>query len=296
MSYTTYVTTWGTDPLVQVQDMVGKGVIKKGVRVMLAFASFNFTDGTYIPGFGGITLDKTKQIVDYVHSNNGNISLSIGGATYAFYGSDLYTLPGFLAGNINTVLNKCGFDGVDFDIEDSSGNVPSNFANTAASLINTLRTLNEGLYISLTTPAQAWGAGMYQKSLLDLVIGNINVWQPMEYDLWIESGLSYAGQIEFDINYYLSAWSVNPGKIVLGLMPGKDDMGRDLTLQDALNLTTYGMQNNLVGIMTWDANNDSVGLDGNAPYAFSLGIESMLGKRKRNMRKYLKKRGINKII
>ena len=89
---------------------------------------------------------------------------------------------------------------------------------------------------------------------------------------------------------------MNPGKIVLGLMPGKDDMGRDLTLQDALNLTTYGMQNNLVGIMTWDANNDSVGLDGNAPYAFSLGIESMLGKRKRNMRKYLKKRGINKII
>ena len=107
-----------------------------------------------------------------------------------------------MAGNINTILNTCGFDGVDFDIEDSSGNVPSNFANTAASLINTLRSLNEGLYISLTTPAQAWGAGMYQKSLLDLVIGNINVWQPMEYDLWIETGSTYANQIQYDINFY----------------------------------------------------------------------------------------------
>jgi len=294
MSYNTYVTTWGRDPLDLVNDMIAKGVLKKNVRVILAFASFNFTDGTYIPGFGSLTIDKTKQIVNLVHANNGKISLSIGGATYPFYGSDLYTLPGFLAGNINTILNTCGFDGVDFDVEDSSVMVPSNFAETTASLINTLRSLNSGLYISLTTPAQAWGAGMYQKSLLDMVIGNIDVWQPMEYDLWIESGSNYAAQIEFDINYYMSAWGVNPVKMVLGLMPGDDDLGHNLSLQDTLNLTSYVLKNNLAGVMAWDADIDSQGVDGNAHYAYSLGIESMIGLRRRRFRKYVKKMGISK--
>ena len=30
--------------------------------------------------------------------------------------------------------------------------------------------------------------------------------------------------------------------------------------------------------MTWDANIDSTGIDGNAPYAYSMGIQSMLQK------------------
>ena len=38
MSYTTYVTTWGTNPLQQVQDMINKGVLQVGTRVVIAFA------------------------------------------------------------------------------------------------------------------------------------------------------------------------------------------------------------------------------------------------------------------
>ncbi len=55
-TYSTYVTTWvtgqnpqpctvggqGTDPLVQIQDMISKSVLQSGTRVILAFASFNF--------------------------------------------------------------------------------------------------------------------------------------------------------------------------------------------------------------------------------------------------------------
>ena len=77
-------------------------------------------------------------------------------------------------------------------------------------------------------------------------------------------------------NFYITNWSVNPSKIILGLMPGKDDMNRDLTLQDALNCTSFALQKGLQGVMTWDANIDSTGIDGNAPYAYSMGIESML--------------------
>lgn len=282
MNYTTYITTWGTNPFTQIQDMINKSVIKNNTRVILAFASFNFISTDYIPGIeGGLTMATIQEITNLVHTYGGKISLSIGGATYPFNGSSLYDKPGDLANNINIVLSKCGFDGVDFDIEDYYGNVPSNFANQAASLINTLRSLNSGLYISLTTPAQAWSAGCYQQQLLNLTIGNINVWQPMEYDLWIESGSTYYDQIMWDINYYINNWSVNPSKIVLGLMPGADDMNHNLSLQDTLNLTSFAKSKNLSGIMTWDANIDSTGVDGNAPYAYSLGIESMLNNNKR---------------
>jgi chitinase len=278
-SYTTYVTTWGTNPLDQVKDMTNKSVLQSNTRIVLAFASFNFESTSYIPGInGGITISDIQTIVNYVHSVGSNISLSIGGATYPFTGSSLYNRPGDLANNINQVLSICGFDGVDFDIEDYYENVPSNFANQTASLINTLRSLNSNLYITLTTPAQAWSAGCYQQNLLNLTIGNINAWQPMEYDLWIQNGSSYYDQIQWDINYYLETWSVAPNKIILGLMPGSDDISHDLSLQDALNLTSMSKNSGLQGIMTWDANIDSTGPDGNAPYAYSLGIQSILNK------------------
>ena len=277
MSYSTYVTTWGTNPSILIQDMINKNVIKNNIRIILAFASFNFESTDYIPGISsGLTMSDIQQIVNLVHSHGGRISLSVGGATYPFNGSSLYNRPGDLANNINQVLIKCGFDGVDFDIEDYYGNVQSDFANQAASLINTLRSLNSSLYISLTTPAQAWSVGCYQQQLLNLTIGNINAWQPMEYDLWIQSGSTYYDQIMWDINYYISNWSVNPSKIILGLMPGNDDMSHNLTLQDALNLTSLAKSNNLQGVMTWDADIDSTGPDGNASYAYSLGIQSIL--------------------
>ena len=252
-----------------------------------------------------MTLDSVKQLTTLVHNNGATISLSIGGATYPFSGSDLYSKPGDLASNINTILNTCNFDGVDFDIEDPSTGIPSDFVNNTSSLINTLRSLNQNLHITLTTAAQAWSAGAWQQQVINYTIGNLNAWQPMEYDLWISPNkkkfdqsnrtrvsifdkekihrfqvmpqlADYYNQIQYDINYYITTWGVNPNKIVLGLMPGKDDMGHDLTLENALNLTTFAKQQGLLGVMTWDANNDGNGIDGNAPYAYNMGILSQL--------------------
>jgi chitinase len=282
MSYSTYITSWDKNPYDQVQDMLNNNVIKPNTRVILAFASFNFSSTEYIPGLNNLSIDDLIKLTSLVHNNNAKISLSIGGATYPFFGSDLYSRPGDLANNINIMLNKCNFDGVDFDIEDSSTNVPSDFATTTASMINTLRSLNSNLNITLTTPAQAWGATNYQQSLLNMTIGNINAWQPMEYDLWIDPILDYYTQIQYDINYYINSWSVNPNKIILGLMPGKNDLNQDLTLENALNLTTFAKNSQLQGVMTWDANIDSKGVDSNAPYAYSLGIESILNNNNNN--------------
>lgn len=276
MSYSTYITTWDKNPLDQIQDMLNNNVIKPETRVILAFASFNFASSDYIPGLGKMTLDDVIKVTNLVHSNNSKISLSIGGATYPFFGSDLYNQPGLLAYNINVILEKCGFDGVDFDVEDNSNNVPSDFINNASSLINTLRSYNNNLNITLTTAAQAWGSNNYQQNLINLTIGNINAWQPMEYDLWIDPTLDYLKQIQYDIEFYINTWNVNPNKIILGLMPGKDDSGKNLTLQSALELTTFAKSKGLQGVMTWDANFDAGGIDGNAKYAYSLGIESTL--------------------
>ena len=278
MSFSTYVTTWGSNPLDTIQDMFNKSAINANSRVILAFASFNFSSTTYIPGLSDLTMDQVKQITNLVHQHNASISLSIGGATYPFAGSDLYSKPGDLASNINTVLNTCGFDGVDFDIEDPGASSPSDFVNNTSSLINTLRSLNNNLHITLTTAAQAWAPGMWQQPVINMTIGNLNAWQPMEYDLWVDPTTDYFNQIEYDINFYINTWSVDPNKIVMGLMPGLDDMKRNLSLQDALNLTTFAEQKGLQGVMTWDANNDSMGVDGNAPYAYSMGIISQLNK------------------
>jgi hypothetical protein len=112
----------------------------------------------------------------------------------------------------------------------------------------------------------------------------------MEYDIWVDPSSTYAGQIQYDIEYYMTTWGVNPTKLILGLMPGRDDTSKDLTLQDALNLTAFAKNKGLQGVMTWDANNDGKGCDGNAPYAYSMGIQSMLSKtEKKFLRTYTKK-------
>ena len=54
-------------------------------------------------------------------------------------------------------------------------------------------------------------------------------------------------------------------------------LNEDLTLQYALDLTMFAKSKGLQGVMTWDANIDSTGVDGNAPYAYSLGIQATLG-------------------
>lgn len=284
MSFSLYITYWDNDPLDQLQEMIEKDVIKSDTRIILAFASFNFISSHYIPGFRSVTMDNVKNIVSLVHSVNAKISLSIGGIN-PLTGSDLYAYPEELAENISGVLNMYEFDGVDIDIEEST--VPTNFAVTAASIINTLRSLNPSMYITLTTAAQAWNTaqeyaeghvpnqGHYQQDLLNMTIESIDAWQPMEYDLWIGQE-TYAKQIEWDIEYYQKTWSIPATKIILGLMGGQNDTDQVLSLQDAINLTIFAKQQGLKGVMLWDANIDSKGCAGNAPYAYSIAINALL--------------------
>ena len=284
MSFSVYITYWDNDPLDQLQEMIEKSVVTSNTRIILAFASFNFISSHYIPGFRSVTMDNVKNIISLVHSVNAKISLSIGGIN-PLTGSDLYAYPEELAENISGVLNLYEFDGVDIDIEEST--VPTNFAITAACIINTLRLLNPSMYITLTTAAQAWNIaqeyaeghvpnqGHYQQDLFNMTSERIDAWQPMEYDLWIGQE-TYAKQIEWDIEYYQKTWSILPEKIILGLMGGQNDTDQVLSLQDAMHLTTFAKQQGLKGVMLWDANIDSKGCAGNGPYAYSMGVQALL--------------------
>jgi hypothetical protein len=142
------------------------------------------------------------------------------------------------------------------------------------------------MYSTLTTAAQAWtiqeyaeghipNQGHYQQDLLSMTIESIDAWQPMEYDLWIGQE-TYAKQIEWDIEYYQKTWSIPATKIILGLMGGQNDMNQVLSLQDAINLTTFAKQQGLKGVTMWDANIDGKGCAGNVPFAYSTGIQAAL--------------------
>jgi len=275
-TFSIYVTYWENDLHAQITDMIEKEVVKEGVRVILAFASFNFISSQYIPGFGNVTMDDVKNVVNMVHSVQAYISLSIGGATYPLNGSDLYTEPELLAENIAGLIANAGFDGIDFDIEDSYQVVPANFATTAATIITTLRELQPNLTITLTTPAQAWGAGMYQQTLLNLTMDTISAWQPMEYDFLISPDSDYITQIQYDIHYYMTQWNLPADKIILGLMCGVDDEDHVLTLKNALDMTAVAQTEELQGVMMWEVARDAEGCEGNAPYAYSLGIQAEL--------------------
>ena len=66
MSFSTYVTTWDTDPLAQISDMIAKNTVNSNTRIILAFASFNFASTSYIPGFGNIGISEVQQITSLV--------------------------------------------------------------------------------------------------------------------------------------------------------------------------------------------------------------------------------------
>jgi len=277
--FTTYIQSWDTDPVAQVQAMINNGTINSNSMVDIAFASYNW-DPNHPDDIPGLQMTKAqlKQIVNMIHQVSGKVSLSIGGANsaYNYYGSTMYGQPWATAKYINNTVQDCEIDGVDFDVEGAASQMPSDFATQQAEVINTLRNMNPNLFITLTLPAQAWGSNDYQKQLLSLTIGNINTFVPMEYDLWIDPKNTYEQQIKSDINYYINNWGVPASKITLGLMPGPNDLNQNLSLDDAKDLAQWAVKQGLNGVMTWDAEIDAVGADGNAPYAYTKAIESVL--------------------
>jgi hypothetical protein len=280
LSFSLYVNTSDKNPIDQVKDLMKDFILNNNTRIILAFASFNINDSNTIPGLDNMSIDDIYNIIKLVKSTNAKIILSIGGKYY-FNNSDLYNYPTQLANNINGLVQKFNFDGVDFDFGDTSP-VFGSFTQNAISLINTLRSINNNLHITLTTAAQAWSPDNYEKDLILSTIDSINAWQVMEHDLYISQSDVYLSQIMFDMNYYKNApWSINPNKTIVVIKPGIDNTGIDdnkhnLSLSDATSVAQFAKNNKYQGICLWTSYIDSKGCDGNVPNKYSTDIKTLL--------------------
>jgi GH18 family chitinase len=169
MSFSIYINSSDKNANDQIEDLKSNFIINTNTRVILASANFNITNTDSIPGIDNMSTDDVNSLIDTLQAlykthnkdDNAKVSLSIGGK-YHFANSELYNKPTELANNINELVTKFKFDGVDFSITDSLP-VPSDFVNNVSLLINTLRSINPKLYITLTTEAQAWESWNYER-------------------------------------------------------------------------------------------------------------------------------------
>jgi hypothetical protein len=274
-----------------------------GNTLDIAFASFNFPGG----GLGGMTETKSQiqQVISFVHGQGGKVKISFGGATAPYFLNNSNSWPNVLliASNIAVILNDnvtWGFDGADFDIETPNAQAPAGFANSLITLLTTLRqAVGPSKIISLTVPGQGWGTYIEtvcrslanaKVTISGAQVDVVNYFFFMEYDIWVPTGGSYAQQIATDIGIYgpgtaPTNWQVPFNKIMLGLMPGKDDLGRVLALTDVVGngqantgLVNFALRNGLYGIGTWDLNIDYAGAGGQGSLAYSKAIVAALAK------------------
>ncbi len=240
--------------------------INSSTQIDIAFASFEFDDAGNLKGLEMSQAD-LKKLVDYIHSKGGKVKLSFGGATYPL-GPSLDKLGSQkLADDIANIVSKLGLDGIDLDIED--GNFD---AQKAIDFIHDLRKDMPDKLISLTVPGQA-GVPPFS-TLIPGVKNDVDTFNFMEYDIW--PGDDFVDQIEKDIQQYMSMWGISSKQIHLGLMPGKDDMGHQLSPEDAMKLAKWAKSQNLGGVMIWDLNRDSEDISGQGSMIYTHDIEDIL--------------------
>lgn len=275
--YETYIETWSSTTMAAIDDLANKTSPPSLSGVSINIASFGKNPPQAELTLQNLSQAELKALVDKVHGYGGEIKVSFGGAAqtdpagYGMWLSNFLKTPhdvSTLAKNLTSFIQQKGFDGIDFDIEDRG--VAADFPDLASSLIKAIRQELPNTDITLTVPGQPWG--QYWVPLIQKSVEDVNHINFMEYDIWIDTSgdgtggtlKTYAAQIQWDINYYISNLGIPANKIELGLMPGMDDIGNNLTLNDAVNLAKWAQSIGLAGVMTWDLNRDYAGLDGMA--------------------------------
>lgn len=262
MNFQTYLESWDVNYL----NVLANQPITSNTIITLAFGSFNF-DSTEV--IGGITLTKEQiqSIITQVKSKGGKTVISFGGKTYKLSASNLWPNTTAVAQAIANIVQTYGFDGCDLDIEEQQSD--KSFANKVLAVIQGIRSTLPKTMMTLTIPGQGWNT--YWQPLAIGAYTYVDAINFMEYDLWV--GSDYVTQIKSDItDYYINAWGIPSGKIVMGLMPGTDDQSRPMTLDMTNTLVAFAKSQNLAGVMIWDMNRDFQGLGGNPSFAYTNAI------------------------
>ena len=169
----------------------------EGVTLLdLSFAKFNpetnTLDGIGPQGDDPKVLEWTPQVikafVDQAHNQGKKVIISIGGATYPYGSFD----TGKFTSAIQTACSAYGFDGVDFDWEDTSLEKAAQIGDL---IHETRKSLGDSAIISLTVKTPQSQVPFYtpilKKAFADLTTINL-----MEYDLYQGATLT---DVEYDI-------------------------------------------------------------------------------------------------
>jgi len=218
--------------------------------ITVAFATFTqLSDDTF--NVTGIDCSEAElhQLISMAHDAGKLVKMSFGGATYAF--SPFLTSVSAaqaLAAAVATFVESFGFDGADFDIEDYPA------AELQIALLGAVRQALPNSLISYTPKAPASTTQPYSQ-VIQAAWSNLTSISIMCYDTY--PGYSYATDVQG-----LLTMGVAAEKIVVGLMPGKDDLGAETTLADIVTAALFTQVKGLGGIMIWDLNRDHQDLTG----------------------------------
>jgi len=218
--------------------------------ITVAFVTFLVTgDNTFnITGLD-CSEQQLQQMISDAHSAGKKVKISVGGATYGLGGflTSVQAAEG-MAVAVAQFVNANGLDGADFDIEDYPA------ANLQIALLQSVRMNLPNALISYTPKAPASTTQPYA-AVIQGAYENLTSISIMAYDAY--AGYSYKTDVAG-----LMQMGVPSSKIVVGLMPGRDDIGGETTLQDIVIAAQYIMSNDLAGMMLWDLNRDHEDLTG----------------------------------
>jgi len=221
-------------------------IVNMDVEVInISFAKFN-TIATHTYAITGIECDQASltQFVAAAHQLGKKVKIAIGGATYPLK-PQLQTVADAvgMAQAVAQFVQQNSLDGVDFDIEDRP-----DAALQIALLQNTRQLLGTNALISYTPKSPASTTSPW-----NVVIQGghqyVNYISIMCYDY--APGYTY----QQDVSNLLTM-GVPASKIIVGLMPGYDDLGVLTSLADISAASSYILVNHLGGIMFWDLNLD----------------------------------------
>ena len=217
----------------------------------ISFANFTST-GVHTYSISGIDCDAATltNLISQAHSLGKLVKLSIGGATYPLSPQLQTTQDAVgMAQAIALFVQQNSLDGVDFDIEDYPA------ASLQIALIqNTRQLLGNSALISYTAKTPASTTAPYD-TVIQGAYSYLSYISLMAYDYG--PGYSYMTDIQ-----NLIGMGFPPSKIILGLMPGYDDLHVYTSLGDIENALNYILSNHLGGIMFWDLNRDHENLTG----------------------------------
>lgn len=228
-------------------------IVNMDVNVIdIAFANFK-TTGTHTYQIAGIECDQATltNIVTLAHNAGKKIKISVGGATYPL-SPQLQTLQDAagMAQAIAQFVQQNSLDGVDFDIED----YPAPNLQTAL-IQNTRQLLGNKALISYTAKSPASSTYPYD-NVIQSAYSDLSYVQIMAYDYGYSS-YSYEQDAMGLMNFGVPA-----SKIIIGLMPGYDDLNELTSVSDISTAANYILSNGLGGIMFWDLNRDLENLTG----------------------------------